>query len=174
MLFTADDGTHGQELWSSDGTAAGTAPLEDLSLEPASSSPYSLAALGASLLFSADDSVHAHELWKSDGKVSGTVLVKDIIAVPNDNNGSSPHEFVALGRIALFGTTDHFLWRTDGTESGTQPVADVGGLRSLHLFGGKVIFASRARGPLDLGRNRSRNRTHYRRQPRDVCAVRRV
>ncbi len=34
LFFQASDGTHGRELWSSDGTAAGTHLVEDIDQTP--------------------------------------------------------------------------------------------------------------------------------------------
>src|SRR6185295_3573578 len=73
---------HGQELWRSDGTAAGTVMLKDIKPGSASSNAGNLINVNGTLFFTADDGVHGNELWKSDGTVSGTTLVKDINSVP--------------------------------------------------------------------------------------------
>ncbi len=78
LLFSADDGISGNELWGSDGTTAGTALVKDIVPGAAGSSPANLyramwAQVGPMLFFSADDGTNGRELWQSDGTDSGIV-----------------------------------------------------------------------------------------------------
>src|SRR5262245_1567194 len=72
LCFAANDGANGQELWKSDGTAAGTVLVKDIRPgssygSPASSNPYELTAVGGKVFFSANDGVNGDELWRPDG-----------------------------------------------------------------------------------------------------------
>lgn len=61
-LFAAPDGAFGVELWSSDGTPAGTQLLADLHEGPASGFPTGIHRVGGRVVFAADDGVHGAEL----------------------------------------------------------------------------------------------------------------
>jgi ELWxxDGT repeat protein len=126
VFFPADDGTAGEELWKSDGSAAGTVLVKDVFPGPRSSEIRWLAAAGGRVFFVADDGVHGRELWVSDGTPAGTRLVADLVAGPKS---AVPQELAALGHVLLFSATDgaggRELWRSNGTAEGTRQVQDI-------------------------------------------------
>jgi len=61
---------HGDELWKSDGTEAGTVMVKDI--RPDMISRYQTADhVNGTLFFTALDGSHGWELWKSDGSEAG-------------------------------------------------------------------------------------------------------
>lgn len=78
LYFAANDGVHGEELWKSDGTTAGTVMVADINPGSGSSNPANLTSLNGELYFTASDGVHGTELWKSDGTAAGTSMVADL------------------------------------------------------------------------------------------------
>jgi uncharacterized repeat protein (TIGR01451 family) len=106
LFFSADDGDNGEELWRSDGTAAGTFMVANVNplttcddtgaypgygSDPCNSSPSHLVNVNGILFFSADDGVSGKELWRSNGTVTGTFLVTDINPLTTcDLSGGNP------------------------------------------------------------------------------------
>jgi ELWxxDGT repeat protein len=72
LFFTANDGSKGQELWVSHGSATGTRLVRDIRLGPVGSSPRELTAVGQQVVFWANDGSTGEELWISDGTETGT------------------------------------------------------------------------------------------------------
>ncbi|MCB9869909.1 MAG: hypothetical protein H6837_08625 [Planctomycetes bacterium] len=126
VLFAADDGVHGRELWISDGTAAGTSLVQDLVTGPIGSAPAHLTAVGSAVFFTASEANGDRELWKSDGTAAGTVKVKDIVP---GATGSAPDMLTAVGGKVFFtaddGSNGRELWVSDGTAAGTALVRDL-------------------------------------------------
>ena len=128
ILFRANDGTHGDELWVTDGTAAGTALLDDIIPGSGGSGPAYITVLGnGKAVFAANDGTHGTELWVTDGTAAGTVLLDDIYP---GSSPSYPRYIIAIGNgKALFeandGTHGRELWVTDGTAAGTALVTDI-------------------------------------------------
>ena len=77
LFFNANDSIHGNELWKSDGTAAGTVMVADINPGSGSSYAEDLTNVNGTLFFTAGDDIHGNELWKSDGTAAGTVMVAD-------------------------------------------------------------------------------------------------
>jgi ELWxxDGT repeat protein len=128
LLFPANDGVHGTELWRTDGTTAGTILVKDIRPGSVGSLPgtfYEPTADGDVLYFQASDGVHGSELWRSDGTEAGTFLVKDV----NPGTSGPVREIEIVSGIVFFtvddGATGLELWRTDGTEQGTVLVKDI-------------------------------------------------
>ena len=110
LFFTANDGVTGNELWVSDGTAAGTQLLKDIN-PVGSSYAYNLTVAGDLFFFTASDAFNGEELWVSDGTAEGTQLLQDINP---GNNSSSPIELTVVEDQLFFtadnGTTGRELW----------------------------------------------------------------
>jgi ELWxxDGT repeat protein len=126
-FFEGSDDTHGDELWRSDGTSAGTFLLKDIFPGAESSRPYAFTELNGTMFFTANDGVHGWELWKSDGTVAGTVLFKDFHPGPESSYSGGG---VVMGGVLYFKASDGIhgsqLWRTNGTAAGTVPVTPEG------------------------------------------------
>jgi ELWxxDGT repeat protein len=135
LYFSADDGVHGSELWSSDGTTAGTSLFKDIVVGSGSSFPIGMTDAFGELAFRATHPDHGAEPWASDGTSAGTALVTDIVPGPVTSDPVN----LALGDSRSYfqaddGTTGRELWVYHGTGTETTLVKDLnpGGDPGVH------------------------------------------
>jgi len=136
VYFSANDGSHGYELWRTDGNnqgdgaTTGTFMVKDI--QPAfgfpavnqGSNPSSLLFMNGNLYFAADDGIVGKELWTSTGAKGNATLIRDIAqtgpgGVFDVKQNSNPHNLTQVGTNIYFSANDgkegFELWRLDTT-----------------------------------------------------------
>lgn len=99
LLFAADDIEHGNELWMTDGTEAGTRLLSDISSGRTSGNPSQITAVGDRAYFRAETLGQGVELWITDGTAQGTAIAADINVARESSN---PDHLTAWNGKLLF------------------------------------------------------------------------
>ena len=103
VFFVADDGNTGRELWTSDGTTAGTRLVRDLYPGIESSDPSDFLVKGNELYFTAMNPAVGRELWKTNGTASGTKRITNL----NPGKGDSdPSDLALMGNTVYFSATN--------------------------------------------------------------------
>ena len=146
-----DPATRQWQLWSTDGTAAGTVPCFTTGAAPfarleAFAQPEAFTPVGADrVAFRAGT-----QAWVTDGTAAGTVLLGPVPGAPA--SPSSPDAFTPLGAGRfVFQAYDpahgQELWVSDGTPAGTTPLRDINpgtpgsGISDITAIGGgRAVF----------------------------------
>ena len=155
LVFAADDGVHGEEIWRSDGTGPGTFRLSDLAPGPDSMAIvmwdgwHRPAVIDGQLYFFEEQSPDGYRLSRTDGTTFGPTVIRSI---DNQSSALDPvardrgslleynlgHScFAAAGSRLFFelpraATYEPDLWTTDGSPASTAVV--VAGVDSGYGF----------------------------------------
>lgn len=132
LLFVADDGEHGQELWISDGSNPGTGLVADLCDGACSASV---------------TSAHPFDEWVllGAGTAAGTFPVGPQFSRGSHSFCPRPTPPSSLVPRRLSAPFPAGLWRTDGSPGGTQRLATFSGVvRELHELNGRILFVTRS------------------------------
>ena len=158
LLFSANDGEHGIELWKYDGMDLSL--VKDINPGLEHSLAQSMYLLNGKVVFVATDGVHGLELWETDGTEAGTNMIKDVYVGAEDGvyNGStfshSENHFHIKGNVMYFagieGNSNNIeLWKTNGTSAGTVLVKDIDD--SAIFFGSTPSFFAEHQGETYFG-----------------------
>ncbi|MBK9109245.1 MAG: HYR domain-containing protein [Saprospiraceae bacterium] len=126
LIFRANNGVVGEELWKSDGTDMGTVLVKDIRAGGAGSGSniMDIYKAGPKVYFEANETSFGQEPWKSDGTDPGTVNIANINPPPA-GNGSDPDFFTLCGPYIYFaakdGVTGIELWKTMADGDVTAP-----------------------------------------------------
>ncbi|MCG2592916.1 hypothetical protein LZ009_08995 [Ramlibacter sp. XY19] len=151
LFFSWNSPDTGAELWTSDGTAAGTRLLVETLPGIEGGTPSNFQVANDYLLFFAygpEKQVDFRKaLWRTDGTAAGTELLGKVEILNNTNMVAMNGRFYFAG--ARHGTWNTTLWSTDGTAAGTYEVSDaVDPANSLQaknmvVLGKRILFQGR-------------------------------
>jgi large repetitive protein len=113
FVLAGDSGE--DELWATDGTAAGTARVSALAGPGGGSRVTAVRAAGDRLFLAVQDDAAGEEPWVSDGTAAGTRRLADLWPGPR---GSNPEGLTPYGHCVLFAADDgshgHEGWASNG------------------------------------------------------------
>lgn len=151
--------SYGIELFSTDGTSAGTNLVKDIYPGTWSNDIFGITSYNGALYFAAKEMTNGSELWTSDGTSAGTKIVKKIFADYRSGIRENNRDFAVLNGKMIFAAIDTVptgieLWQSDGTDAGTNMLKDIIVLgthpdphtfgaepRNFAVSGGKMFFS---------------------------------
>ncbi len=141
LYFVSRTTESGEELWKTNGTAAGTTLVKDIYSGTTSSYPQDLTFVKGMLYFNAASKNAGTELWQSAGSESDTKMVTQINKASTSYSGPNFYNGIAFantfmgatsapaGKWLYFSATQpesgYELYKTDGTSAGTSLVKDI-------------------------------------------------
>jgi ELWxxDGT repeat protein len=160
ILFSADDGTHGRELWISDGTISGTQMVKNINPGAGDSNPTDFTLHNGLVYFSAFNQSTGIEIWVTDGTSLGTTLLYDIW--PGVSSGYVDYLTSLNGNLYFAGNdgiNGNEPWFSDGSTStymiknintdfdldtsiGNSSISSGSYADVFHYFDGKVYFTA--------------------------------
>ncbi|MEC8384611.1 MAG: ELWxxDGT repeat protein [Candidatus Thermoplasmatota archaeon] len=160
VLFSADDGSHGRELWVSDGTLAGTNMLRNINPGPGDSNPTDFTLHNGLVYFSAFNQSTGTEIWVTDGTTQGTTLLYDIW--PGISSGYVDYLTSVNGNLYFVGNdgiNGNEPWFSNGVDTtymikdinsdfdtqtniGDDSISGGSNVDVFHHFNGKVYFTA--------------------------------
>jgi ELWxxDGT repeat protein len=155
LWFVADNGTHGAELWNTDGTTGGTTMLKDLNtgyyIDPTVKSAFAtsnrkpLVVFNGNLYFEAFDGQQAtgglYTLYKSNGTPGGTLPVMAATV----QSGYTP-QYRNVEGLTVFNNSLYFFATTTAYNGGVQ-----NGLWKMNADGSGATFIYQVKGYGDNG-----------------------
>ena len=126
LLFSANNGKKGTELWQSQGSKKKTTLLEDINKGSESSNPTEFSVKKSKVYFSANDGRTGQELWISDGEKGRSELLSDINP---GQAGSFPTDLLWLNQNLFFAADDGHhgreLWKYSKNNQTSSLVLDI-------------------------------------------------
>ena len=141
LFFVGTEDLHGSELWKTDGTAAGTLLVKDITPGTSSSQFKNLIEAGGQLFFLASSTTAAgntrNDLWRSDGTASGTTKLASFgdVITPVSFGGALYFSATAVGS-----TSPYSIWKSDGTVDGTTMSSNRAAMNAAVGFNGVLYF----------------------------------
>lgn len=139
MYFSANDGINGEELWTTDGSPAGTQLVKDINPGPGDSYPYDFYIHNNKLFFVSYEPNGGEELWVTNGTNAGTMLAID--ARPGSASGY-PFQVQKAGNRVVFyaaGANSPGIAFTDTTGSAIQAFTELNNGGDFSSYPGKFF-----------------------------------
>jgi ELWxxDGT repeat protein len=129
LLFAANDGAHGDELWETDGTTAGSVLVADINPGPQGSDPQNLIDVNGTLFFTASDGTHGEQLWAVPA-APPSATGQPITAVQGQPFSGAVATFTDPNPLTAASYTATITWGDGHTSAGTV-AAQANGLFSV-------------------------------------------